>query len=573
MLEWPLGAGGGFSREMPRRGLGRERSGDRKPSGVSTCASREPSPSSSRAYPPRARRTALRPQPHPSGRAWTPHSPAWTRAPFATLPPIAGRTVLCRTSAGVRTTTPPALRRARDGRPVLGGRAAAGSAPEPPAPAGTPPSATAAGSPPCPAATWTSSVSTPPSGRAGGSPAAGPRRSCSATARTSAPPRPSPRAICRSGRFRPVRQGHGTRTRGGRRWPARAVPVRSSRAGRARLAAVALAVPPRVAAPVADHRGAAAPGAADALRPALPAHRGVALGVVDQGRGVAGLAGDTGRGRSAVGLPTSDRLPPRSSRPHAQHPGIPRRETQRVPRTASGWKWGCDDGRFRPIVRPADARRPDLAGWQPTPQKRSVRAAFRDHRMSRPAPPGQHVGQPLSPVPRRRARHLWRWPWKRSSNAPPGSTCTRARWSPASSSVPPARRVRKEARTFGTMRQDLAALRAWLLELGVTHVGMEGTGVYWQPVHAALEGAFTLIVGNASHMRNVPGRKTDVKDAEWIADLVRHGLVRASFVPPPAGPGAARPGPPPRGAGRHAGRRSATARSSCSRAPGSSSPA
>ena len=84
------------------------------------------------------------------------------------------------------------------------------------------------------------------------------------------------------------------------------------------------------------------------------------------------------------------------------------------------------------------------------------------------------------------------------------------------------------------MRQDLAALRAWLLELGVTHVGMEGTGVYWQPVHAALEGgAFTLIVGNASHMRNVPGRKTDVKDAEWIADLVRHGLVRASFVPPP----------------------------------------
>ena len=95
------------------------------------------------------------------------------------------------------------------------------------------------------------------------------------------------------------------------------------------------------------------------------------------------------------------------------------------------------------------------------------------------------------------------------------------------------RRPTKEVRSFGTMRQDLAALRAWLLEKGVTHVGMEGTGVYWQPVHAALEGAFTLIVGNASHMRNVPGRKTDVKDAEWIADLVRHGLVRASFVPPP----------------------------------------
>src|SRR5215210_2353879 len=95
------------------------------------------------------------------------------------------------------------------------------------------------------------------------------------------------------------------------------------------------------------------------------------------------------------------------------------------------------------------------------------------------------------------------------------------------------RRPSKEVRSFGTMRQDLAALRAWLLEKGVTHVGMEGTGVYWQPVHAALEGAFTLIVGNAAHIRNVPGRKTDVKDAEWIADLVRHGLVRASFVPPP----------------------------------------
>ena len=69
------------------------------------------------------------------------------------------------------------------------------------------------------------------------------------------------------------------------------------------------------------------------------------------------------------------------------------------------------------------------------------------------------------------------------------------------------RRVRKEVRTFGTMRQDLAALRAWLLEPGVTHVGTEATGVYRQPVHAALEGAFILIVGNASHMRNVPGAR------------------------------------------------------------------
>ncbi len=95
------------------------------------------------------------------------------------------------------------------------------------------------------------------------------------------------------------------------------------------------------------------------------------------------------------------------------------------------------------------------------------------------------------------------------------------------------RRTSRETRTFGTMRRDLAALRDWLLEMGVTHVGMEATGIYWHPMRAALEDAFTVIVGNASHMRNVPGRKTDVKDAEWIADLVRHGLVRASFVPVP----------------------------------------
>ena len=91
----------------------------------------------------------------------------------------------------------------------------------------------------------------------------------------------------------------------------------------------------------------------------------------------------------------------------------------------------------------------------------------------------------------------------------------------------------KQTRTFGTMRQDLQALREWLAELGVSHVGMEATGVYWEPVHAVLEGHFTVIVGNAHHMRNVPGRKTDVKDAEWIADLVRHGLVKPSFLPPP----------------------------------------
>jgi len=91
----------------------------------------------------------------------------------------------------------------------------------------------------------------------------------------------------------------------------------------------------------------------------------------------------------------------------------------------------------------------------------------------------------------------------------------------------------KEVRTFRTMTRDLEALREWLLSLGVTHVGMESTGIYWKPVYAVLEGSFEFIVGNARHIRNVPGRKTDVKDAEWIADLVRHGLIAKSFVPPP----------------------------------------
>lgn len=94
-------------------------------------------------------------------------------------------------------------------------------------------------------------------------------------------------------------------------------------------------------------------------------------------------------------------------------------------------------------------------------------------------------------------------------------------------------KLRKETRTFRTLTRELLALRDWLKLEGVTHVGMESTGVYWKPVHAVLEGDFTVIVGNAHHIKNVPGRKTDVKDAEWLAQLVRHGLIRASFVPPP----------------------------------------
>lgn len=90
---------------------------------------------------------------------------------------------------------------------------------------------------------------------------------------------------------------------------------------------------------------------------------------------------------------------------------------------------------------------------------------------------------------------------------------------------------KKVVQTFGTMREDLESLRAWLQSLSVTHVTMEGTGVYWQPVYAMLEEHFDLALVNAGHVKNLPGRKTDVSDAEWLATLLRHGLLRKSFVP------------------------------------------
>jgi hypothetical protein len=77
-------------------------------------------------------------------------------------------------------------------------------------------------------------------------------------------------------------------------------------------------------------------------------------------------------------------------------------------------------------------------------------------------------------------------------------------------------------------------LREWLLSEGCTHVAVEITGVYWKPIYAILEGALEIVVANAEHIKKVPGRKTDVKDAEWIADLLCHGLLRSSFVPPTA---------------------------------------
>ena len=95
-------------------------------------------------------------------------------------------------------------------------------------------------------------------------------------------------------------------------------------------------------------------------------------------------------------------------------------------------------------------------------------------------------------------------------------------------------RKRKEIRSFGTMTQDLLALTDWLRTLEVTHVAMESTGVYWKPVWNILEGHFELLLVNAQHIKAVPGRKTDARDCEWIAELLQHGLLKASFVPPPA---------------------------------------
>ncbi|MDO8691440.1 MAG: IS110 family transposase [Dehalococcoidia bacterium] len=91
--------------------------------------------------------------------------------------------------------------------------------------------------------------------------------------------------------------------------------------------------------------------------------------------------------------------------------------------------------------------------------------------------------------------------------------------------------VTKETNTFGTMTQNLLALSDWLLAAGCTHVAMESTGSYWKPVWNILEGKFELVLVNAQHIKAVPGRKTDVKDCEWIAELLRHGLLRGSFVP------------------------------------------
>jgi len=90
----------------------------------------------------------------------------------------------------------------------------------------------------------------------------------------------------------------------------------------------------------------------------------------------------------------------------------------------------------------------------------------------------------------------------------------------------------EEVRTFGTTTRELLKLADWLTAAGCTHIAMESTGVYWRPVYQILEGAFQLLLVNAQHVKMVPGRKTDIKDCQWIAQLLEHGLLRSSFVPP-----------------------------------------
>jgi transposase len=93
-------------------------------------------------------------------------------------------------------------------------------------------------------------------------------------------------------------------------------------------------------------------------------------------------------------------------------------------------------------------------------------------------------------------------------------------------------KVVKEIKTFLTMTMDLVVLHDWLKAHQVTHVAMESTGIYWKPVFNLLEEDFTVLLVNAAHIKALPGRKTDVKDCEWIADLLSHGLLRGSFIPP-----------------------------------------
>jgi len=110
--------------------------------------------------------------------------------------------------------------------------------------------------------------------------------------------------------------------------------------------------------------------------------------------------------------------------------------------------------------------------------------------------------------------------------------CIKRRWWPASGYPARGGRRTNEVRTFETTTAALLQLADWLTEPGVRHMVMESTGLYWKPVFNILEGHFQVILVNAQHYKAVSGRKTDVKDSEWLAQLLEHGLLRASFIPP-----------------------------------------
>jgi transposase len=92
--------------------------------------------------------------------------------------------------------------------------------------------------------------------------------------------------------------------------------------------------------------------------------------------------------------------------------------------------------------------------------------------------------------------------------------------------------VHKVRAAFETMAASLLALSDWLIEHSITHVAMESTGEYWKPIYNLLEDNYELLLVNAQHIKAIPGRKSDVKDSEWIAELLRHGLLKAGFIPP-----------------------------------------
>src|SRR5216110_229047 len=94
--------------------------------------------------------------------------------------------------------------------------------------------------------------------------------------------------------------------------------------------------------------------------------------------------------------------------------------------------------------------------------------------------------------------------------------------------------LHQQTRHWGTMTRDLLAMADWMAAQGVTHVAMESTGVYWKPIYNILESRFTVLLVNARHLKQVPGRKSDVRDCQWIAQLLQHGLLKGSFVPPRA---------------------------------------